>query len=353
MAVATGVSPRVLDVRALADEHASQEARSSARAAIDEAAELLRRGGLVALPTETVYGLGAHALDEDALARIFAAKGRPTSHPLIAHVLDLDGARAVADDVDRARVLTDVLWPGPLTVVLPRAARAPGALSGGLPTVAVRAPAHPVARALIAALGAPIAAPSANRYQHVSPTTAAHVVRSLGDAVELVLDGGPTQSGIESTVVDLIGAPRVLRPGPLSLATLRTLLPSIEGTAITVAADEARASPGLDARHYAPGVPASLFTTPPSWRAGEGALLCGARYASAARAAGVHVIVLALDAERYAAGLYAALHELDAAGLTHIHVEAVPADERWDAVRDRVTRAAYMELGSVGGAQKS
>ena len=347
------MSPRVLDVRALCDAGASREALAAARAAIEEAVALLRRGGLVALPTETVYGLGAHALDEAALARIFAAKGRPASHPLIAHVLDLDGARAVADDVVRARVLTDALWPGPLTVVLPRASRAPDALSGGLPTVAVRAPAHPVARALIAALGAPIAAPSANRYQHVSPTTAAHVVRSLGDAVELVLDGGPTSSGIESTVVDLVGAPRVLRPGPISVATLRALLPAIEVETITVAADEARVSPGLDARHYAPGAPASLFTTAPPWVAGDGALLCGDELAGAARAGGVHVVALPRDAERYAAGLYAALHELDAAGLAHIHVEAVPAGERWDAVRDRVTRAAYSELGSVGGAQKS
>ena len=347
------MSPRVLDVRALVDPHASEEALAAARSAIEEASALLRRGGLVALPTETVYGLGAHALDAAALARIFAAKGRPASHPLIAHVLHLESARAVADDVERARVLTDALWPGPLTVVLPRALRAPAALSGGLATVAVRAPAHPVARALIAALGAPIAAPSANRYQHVSPTTAAHVVRSLGEAVDLVLDGGPSDSGIESTVVDLTGAPRMLRPGPLSLATLRALLPGIGVGPSTVEHDEARVSPGLDARHYAPGAPTSLFSSPPPWRVGQGALLCGDEHAVAARSAGVHVVVLPSNPEGYARGLYAALHELDEAALSRIFVESVPSGERWDAVRDRVTRAAHVALGTVGGAQKS
>ncbi|HSN34083.1 MAG TPA: L-threonylcarbamoyladenylate synthase, partial [Ideonella sp.] len=167
--------------------------------AIAEAAALLRAGELVAFPTETVYGLGGRALDPAALARIFAAKGRPPTHPLIAHVTSPAEAAALSSAWDaRAERLAERFWPGPLTLVVPRAPSVPAALSGGKPTVAVRAPAHPVAQALLAALGEPIAAPSANRYQTVSPTTAAHVVRSLGDAIPLVLDGGRCQAGLES-----------------------------------------------------------------------------------------------------------------------------------------------------------
>jgi L-threonylcarbamoyladenylate synthase len=310
---------------------------------IAEAVDCLRRGGLVALPTETVYGLGARALDPAALARVFAAKGRPASHPLIAHVLDLDGARSLSIDVERARALTDAFWPGPLTVVLPRASSAPAALSGGLPTVAVRAPLHPVARALIAALGEPIAAPSANRYQSTSPTTAQHVVEGLGDAVDLVLDGGATDRGIESTVVDLTAAPVLLRPGPISVAQLRTVLTTLD-FAENLRIDEhvARSSPGLDARHYAPRAPALRFSGAGALAVGatEGVVLRGESLAAHARAQGAHVLVLPDDPEGYARGFYAALHALDAARVSRIWIEAPPdQDDAWAAVRDRILRA--------------
>jgi len=310
-------------------------------AAIVEAVAILRAGGLVGLPTETVYGLGARALDPLALARIFVAKGRPTSHPLIAHVLDLPGALAVAADVSAARTLAAAFWPGPLTFVLPRRTGTPDLLSAGLATVAVRAPAHPIARAVIAALGEPIAAPSANRYQEISPTTAAHVARSLGEAVVLILDGGPTERGIESTVVDLTGPPTILRLGPIDELALRSVLPSVRMKGSDVVPEgEARSSPGLDARHYAPHAAASCFTAHavPDVAAGDGVILCGDALVGKI-GANAYVIVLPGDGSGYAAGLYAALHTLDDAGTRRIFIEAVPDGRAWDAVRDRITRA--------------
>ena len=324
MAVAARVSPRTLD------------ARDGDAAVIAEAVAVLRRGGLVALPTETVYGLAARALDPAALRRIFVAKDRPLTHPLIAHVLDLAGAAAVADDVEPARALAAAFWPGPLTVIL-RRGRGPAELSAGLPTVAVRAPAHPVARAVIAALGEPIAAPSANRHQQVSPTTAAHVARSLGEAVDLILDGGATEQGIESTVVDLTGPPTILRPGPIDEATLRAHLPGLRGPQATRLLHEApRSSPGLDARHYAPRAPARRFADRRALSAGarDGVLFRGA----APPGPGTR-IALPDEPVGYARGLYAALHALDDAGVQAIWIEDVPADVPWAAVRDRLTRA--------------
>src|SRR5258708_4362657 len=198
-------------------------------AVMREAAEILRRGGLVAFPTETVYGLGARALDVRALARVYEAKRRPPHHPLIAHVAGAAQARALASRwPERADRLAAAFWPGPLTLVVDRAPHVPAALSGGAPSVAVRAPAHPVARALLAALGEAVAAPSAHVYQGLSPTLASHVVKQLGDAVDLILDGGPRDAGLQATVVDLRGAvPLVLRPGALDLARLRELAPDV------------------------------------------------------------------------------------------------------------------------------
>src|SRR5579883_1162410 len=222
--------------------------------AVTEAAEALRAGRLVALPTETVYGLGARAFDERAIALVFAAKGRPTHHPLILHVLDERQARELAARwPDAASRLAGAFWPGPLTLVVDRAAHVPASVAGGGPSIAVRAPAHPVARALIAALGEPIAAPSANRYQGLSPTTAQHVVKQLGDAVDLVLDAGECDAGIESTVVDVrVDPARVLRPGALDLAALRRVLPDVQARVERVEGAQPRLSPGMEARHYAP-----------------------------------------------------------------------------------------------------
>jgi L-threonylcarbamoyladenylate synthase len=331
-------------------------------AVIAEAAGVLQRGGLVAFPTETVYGLGARALDPAALARIFAAKGRPTHHPLIAHVADAPRARALAERwPEAAERLAAALWPGPLTLVVDRAPHVPAALSGGAPSVAVRAPAHPVARALLAALGDPVAAPSANTYQGVSPTLAAHVVKQLGEAVDFVLDGGPADAGIESTVVDVRGeAPVVLRPGAADLARLRAITPALT---VATAADrtsrdpDLRASPGMAARHYAPRASLELAPTWEGARARAEALAAGGRPVGLValgprdpRAVPGGVVLVALPASppEYARALYRTLHDLDDLAVGAIVVEDVPRAgvaeagdaEAWLGVADRLARAA-------------
>ncbi len=322
--------------------------------AIAEAARVLLAGGLVAFPTETVYGLGARALDAAAVARVFAAKGRPPGHPLIAHVEGEGAARELAARWDaRASAFARAFWPGPLTLVVPRGARVPDAVTGGADSVAIRAPAHPVALALLRAVGGPLAAPSANRYQTLSPTTAAHVVKSLGDAVDLVLDGGACAAGIESTVLDVRAAPpRVLRPGALDLARLRAVDASVVYEAGVVAEGPAHASPGMDARHYAPrarvvvvdGRAATLARAAAEERSGAtaGVVVRGAAPTSVEAAAlGARVLARALadDPERYGRELFATLHAMDDAGCKTIVVEAPPVAEGWWAVSDRLRRA--------------
>jgi L-threonylcarbamoyladenylate synthase len=316
---------------------------------IDEAAAVLRAGGLVALPTETVYGLAARALDPRALERIFHAKGRPTSHPLIAHVLDEEQARPLAGawTADATR-LTRAFWPGPLTIVVDRAASVPAAVSGGGPSVAIRAPSHPIARAVLAALGEPIAAPSANRYQGLSPTSASHVVQELGDGVDLVLDAGRCEAGIESTVVDVREPPaRVLRPGAVGIARLRGVVPGVVWTVERLSGEELRVSPGMQDRHYSPR--ASLTVADTLEQAREVASELAARGETvglltrgpaAALPSGVLARALPEDAEGYAHGLYATLRDLDDVGATVIVVVRVPDDEDWWAVADRLARAA-------------
>ena len=223
-------------------------------AAIAEAAAVLRRGGLVAFPTETVYGLGADATSDRAVARVFEAKGRPRFNPLIVHVAEQAAAERIARFDARARDLAARLWPGPLTLVLPRAAGCPVSLlaSAGLDSIALRMPDHPVALALFRAAGLPVVAPSANRSGAVSPTAAGHVAESLGERVDLILDGGPCRVGIESTVLDLTGArPLLLRPGGVAAETLEALLGPL-GQPGAMADAAARPSPGMLSRHYAP-----------------------------------------------------------------------------------------------------
>ena len=328
--------------------------------AIEDAARVLRQGGLVAFPTETVYGLGARALDEAALARVFAAKGRPHDHPLIAHVEGEEGARRLARTWGPlASRLAQRFWPGPLTLVVQKATHVPASLTGGIDSVAIRAPSHPVARALLRALAEPIAAPSANRYQEISPTTAAHVSKSLGDVVDLILDGGPCERGIESTVVDVRSDRAVvLRPGPIDLAALRAVAADVtlgeERDASGGASGAARVSPGMDARHYAPRARVVLAETRPEAEqiacglaasgVKVGMIVRGRREPDFARALGrgERVVVRALpaDAAGYARELYAALHDLDDAAVDAIVLEGVPDDEAWWAVADRVRRAA-------------
>ncbi len=323
---------------------------------IREAARVLAGGGLVAFPTETVYGLGARGLRPEEVARIFVAKGRPTAHPLILHVTDVAMARTLAASfTPEASRLASRFWPGPLTLVVPRAAQVPDGATGGLPSVGLRAPAHPVALALIAAVGEPLAAPSANAHLHVSPTTAAHVVRSLGDRVDLVLDGGPSARGIESTVLDVTGpVPTVLRPGAVSLEALRAVVPAVRWAETTIGDPETkRASPGLAAKHYAPRTRVELA---PSVEVGarlsraldEGLTVAAITWSDeatkAVRALAPRVaraISMPSDGEGYAAALFAALHDADAAEVGLLVVEAVPDDATWWAVRDRLARAAH------------
>ena len=319
-----------------------------------EARRVLLQGGLVAFPTETVYGLGARALDENAVRRVFAAKGRPAQHPLIAHVQGEGQARGLARFwPEAASRLASALWPGPLTLVVDRAAHVPSAVAGGSDSIAVRAPAHPVAQALIDVLGEPIAAPSANRYQGVSPTTVAHVAKQFGDEVDLLLDGGPCRTGIESTVVDVRGeVVRVLRPGAVDMATLRDLIPGIVVNRERVANDRQRAAPGMGARHYAPRARLLLAESGEAARSTASALaVLGAKVglvvydppgvsASAALADNVLVHALARDPVQYAHRLYATLHDLDEAGVSAIVVQRVPTDESWWAVADRLERGS-------------
>jgi L-threonylcarbamoyladenylate synthase len=299
----------------------------------------------VAFPTETVYGLGAHALDAAAVGRIYAAKGRPATNPVIVHVADAAAARTLAAAwPPAAEALAARFWPGPLTLVLPKAAAVPDAVTAGLPAVALRVPAHPVALALLRAAGLPVAAPSANRSTEVSPTTAAHVVASLGSAVDLVLDGGPTTVGIESTVLDLTGdRPRILRPGMVSAEAIAAVAGPLAAAPTTVDDATPRASPGMMERHYAPRAPLRVV---------EHGMLAGAVAAGPAPVGLVtyrppptlvgapRIVMLPDEPEGYARRLYAALHELDAAGAAAIVVEAVPETAAWDAIRDRLRRAA-------------
>lgn len=316
---------------------------------------MLRSGGLVAFPTETVYGLGARALHQDEVAKIFAAKERPAGHPLILHVEDVAMARTLASAwPDAAGPLVSAFWPGPLTVIVPRAAHVPLVASGGLDTVGIRVPAHPVALALVRAVGEPLAAPSANAHTHISPTAAEHVVASLGDRVDLVLDAGPCRHGIESTVLDLTcDPPRVLRPGAASLGALVSVNPRVTYGAMTVEDDGARASPGLASKHYAPRARVSLVESVSFEDALQSAREAGETFAAIVHSAGagrslraygddsavVVAVVLPQDAEGYARGLFAALHAADAANAAHVLVERVPDEPAFWAVADRLKRA--------------
>jgi L-threonylcarbamoyladenylate synthase len=319
--------------------------------AIADAVRVLRAGGLVALPTETVYGLGVRALDERAIGRVFQAKGRPAHHPLIVHVLDAEQANGLAALwTERASVLARAFWPGPLTLVVERAHHVPAAIAGEGGSIAVRAPSHAVARAVIAALGEPVAAPSANRFQGLSPTTAAHVLKNLGEAVDLVLDAGPCDAGIESTVVDVRGAvARVLRPGAVSVAALRAILPDLEAQAVQVHGAEPRASPGMAARHYAPRAELLIADTWDEARRVARALASTGKRAGLVvhtretAPPGILVRKLPDDPAQYARLLYATLHAMDDAGVDAIVVQGVPGDDAWWAVADRLRRASERE----------
>jgi L-threonylcarbamoyladenylate synthase len=303
------------------------------------AAEALRAGRLVGMPTETVYGLAADALDAQAVLSVFAAKGRPRFDPLIVHCSDLAMVESVAVLSPRARRLA-ALWPGPLTLVLPRRDCIPDAVTAGLDTVAVRIPDHPLALALIRAAGRPQAAPSANRFGRISPTTAAHVAEQLGDAVAAIVDGGPCRIGVESTVLRPDPAPLVLRPGGLDRERLASLL----GEPVALAGRDERAgalpreAPGMLASHYAPRAPVVLRAAGQPWPT-AGACLA---FTGADLPAGVPARVLSPsgDLGEAAAGLFARLRELDALAPASIACELVPESGLGEAINDRLRRSA-------------
>ena len=329
--------------------------------AIARAADRLRRRGLVAFPTETVYGLGAHALDPAAVRRLFEAKGRPANDPLIVHVDSVDRIGDLVERVpDSATALAARFWPGPLTLVLPRSSRVPDEVTAGLNTVAVRVPSHPIARALLIAAGIPVAAPSANLFSRPSPTRASHVLDDLDGRIDLIIDGGPTEVGVESTVLDLSSAvPTILRPGAVSLEMLKEILPRVERTSSAEAGQRAMPSPGMLERHYSPRAQLTLYE-------GDGRESIARLIHDAANGDG-RVGVLAADEDRQALAdleplgrrvtitylgsqrdlatvasrLYASMRELDASGVDRIFVRDFPGDDGLAiAIRDRLRRAA-------------
>lgn len=312
-------------------------------AAIAQAARVLRAGALVAFPTETVYGLGANALDARAVAGIFEAKGRPAFNPLIVHVADVVAARALVSRwPPHADALAAQFWPGPLTLVLPKASAIPHLVTGGLEDVAVRVPAHPVALALLRECGLPIAAPSANRSTEISPTTAEHVIKALGDRVSIVLDGGPTTVGIESTVVDLAGErPRVLRPGMVTVQELEAAIGPLDRRPAPL--HSAPRAPGQMERHYAPRARLVVCGHDEGARvlAASAVRPTGAIVVTAGHWRADHVETLPADPAGYASRLYAALHTLDDAGCRIIVAEALPETPGWTALQDRLMRAAH------------
>ncbi len=299
--------------------------------AAQEAARFLAGGGIVALPTETVYGLAANAADEQAVARIYTAKGRPDFNPLIVHVASIQAAQKLADFSDDARRLADAFWPGPLTLVLPRKADAPlaAAVTAGLPSLAIRCPAHPLMQQILRISGLNLAAPSANKSGAISPTQAAHVAASLGDKVPLILDGGPCAKGLESTIIalDKAGGWRLLRPGPIGREAIAALI-GPQSSAVAAGKIEA---PGQLASHYAPAKPLRLNADTP---------LPGEWFISFGAADGDDNLSPSGDLAEAASRLYACLHRADASNKSAIAIARIQGGDIADAINDRLKRAA-------------
>ena len=334
---------------------------------MERAAAIIRAGGLVAFPTETVYGLGANALDATAVRRIFEAKQRSLDDPVIVHLASSQDVEAVALEVPpTAQALAARFWPGPLTLVLPKRDVVPDVATSGLPSVAVRVPSHPVAQALIRAAGVPIAAPSANRFMRTSATTAQHVVEDLDDRVDLILDGGPTPFGIESTVVSVLDSDvRLLRPGAVTPETIADVLSTLDPpVALTLGPARGAASPGMLARHYSPN--ASLFLISGDTEIGRRELREAVRRSRAAGHrpgllvadedaaaladlsdddSGVRIVTLGSerDLESVARRLFSALRDLDAAGCDAIYARSFGTTGLGLAIMDRLTRAAHRD----------
>ena len=312
-------------------------------AAVAAAAACLASGGLVGFPTETVYGLGADAANPEAVARLYLAKGRPSFNPLIAHVGDLEAARRIGRFDARALALAEAFWPGPLTLVLPktRECTVTDLATAGLDTVAIRVPAHPVARAILRAFGGPVVAPSANLSGHVSPTTAAHVLADLGGRIDLIVDGGAVEVGVESTIIGCFETPMLLRPGGLPRGEIERVL----GRALLAPPDEAGSdtaqplAPGMLASHYAPRAVVRLNAT--GVEAGEALLAFGPVSVPGADAATAVMNLSARgDLTEAAAHLFGYLRALDAGGAHAIAVTPIPHHGLGEAINDRLRRAA-------------
>ncbi|KAB2967108.1 L-threonylcarbamoyladenylate synthase [Zoogloea sp.] len=314
---------------------------------IQRAVALLRQGELVALPTETVYGLGADALNPAAVAKIFAAKGRPSDHPLIVHLPDAEQLLDWARDVPREAIaLARAFWPGPLTLILRKEEGVPDLVTGGQDTVGLRVPNHPVALELLRAFGGGVAAPSANRFGRISPTTAEHVRQELGERVPLILEGGPCQVGLESTILDLSrDVPVILRPGAIGVDDIARVIgrrPRLKDE-VGQASEHGHAPrvSGSLAAHYAPRTPLELLPLDEIVaRMGEGDVVLARRAAPAGLVDGVVWVVAPADPSAYGHDLYARLRELDESPSRRILVEAPPAAPGWAAVADRLGRAA-------------
>ena len=318
-------------------------------AEIERAAHLLREGGLVAFPTETVYGLGANALNAEAVARIYSVKRRPPTSPLIVHVDSIEMAQGLVRWNKVAERLAQKFWPGPLTLVLEKEGKGlaiPAMVSANLPTIGIRVPAHPVARALIKASNLPLAAPSANRFSQISPTTAEHVRQGLGSEVDMILDGGPCGVGIESTVISLAGGrpallrpallrPALLRPGGVSRTALEDLIGPLGSSQEGAAAGHA--SPGMHPKHYSPRTPLFLVTDGRVPDSGRGIYL---QLSTEPTRVDNDVHRMPLTPTEYATHLYIVLHSSDAGTYDWIAVERPPDSDAWEAVLDRLTRAA-------------
>ena len=314
---------------------------------IAKAVALLKAGDLVAFPTETVYGLGADARNSAAVEKIFSAKGRPADHPVIVHLPDLSHIERWAINIPKiAYRIAAAFWPGPVTLVLQRHPDIPAIVSGGQSSIGLRVPNHPIALKLLQAFNDGIAAPSANRFGRISPTTAQHVRDELGDAVQLVLDGGACEVGIESTIIDLTGErPQILRPGMISAEAITSAL----GESLVIASEARQESPRVSGSleaHYAPRTPLQLLTATAIAEQIRRAVASGERIAVLAAAGkspqskNVIWISAAADASTFAHDLYASLRRLDAADCARILVEQVPKDGAWQAIRDRLQRAA-------------
>ena len=340
---------------------------------IAEAAAALREGKLVAFPTETVYGLGANALDPAAVQKIFDAKGRPSTDPLIVHIAHVGQVNQCAMSFPAgARKLALTFWAGPLTIVLPKKPIVPDLVTAGLPTVALRAPVHRVARALLETSGVPVAAPSANRFSRPSPTTAAHVSADLDGRIDLILDGGPTDIGLESTIVDFsVDPPVVRRPGAITFEQIHSLVPEVVVHEGRGDSSEPQAAPGQLTRHYAPAAELTLYEGPP---AAVVARLAADARSEAARGSRVGILApeddlkaLApliapsasagrievrpygsrVDVERAGRELFAALRELDASGVSVILATSIGTDGLASAIRDRLMRAAHGRVKTI------